>query len=692
MRATSDTYRQDMQSGFRNVWQPSLRLGLIDDSLQGLSSIYKVDGDIVTSDDFKQYDGVVEIGTPRYIAATWERNLTKADGDTYFGFEDTKPVKWCGVFSNQVNTIEVITKYSTLPKEPFDLTYTFIDNSPKSIVVDLLKNDCSTVIKSFEVTNDDSLNMEIVIEELEVTSTQTSGGVWYLRMRVLESHIPTQLVKVIEVATGTFVDFPVEDILSSSGSYDDLSSIASLDLPQTNASITINNEGNKYTNSVFSKLRKGQSGFLTINYTSFDDIVDNIHFPVLQLDDFKVNDKEMTLKFVDYLRYETKQVQNTTSSTTVGGYLDSIDDDYFNPSFETITDSVVDGIPVDVDFGKDDTVRGVKDYIKLLACYGGVTMRNTGKSVTVESLGSVIGFANEVVESKFNMPKTKLDGFIDANAVPMALYEPQRTKADGVPIFRPHDELNTHELHMFITDAVGDEFGHFEEDIVVTVSNISYETNNLFLKFDEGSIPRQIKFETFNKDGDTLTPVEVFTINGNTSPSILVKEEMKPFNCVRVTMNDLLQGNARLQVYGFNAGRAVYSLNSELLLKEPEQQREDVIRSVTVNYYGIVDDIIDYVGSKTVVCNTAGVDVLYDHPIVFDEITATLVANRLAEYYTNDLVYTVEFVGDPSIEVSDLVEVDTYKGKIVLELESVSTSFSNGGIRGTMRGKEYKNG
>ncbi len=698
MRVTSDSYRKDMQSGFRNVWQPSLRLGLLDESMQSYNRVIMVDHEVIGLRT--HLDSVTDIGANRYDVATLEENVTTASGSAIFideNYEYSK--KWGGVVSSQCDYLQVRIEHNRWMNYPTSMTLTFVDNAPKRVIVRLLDSYGlgGDVKCQVEGINDNPEQMFIVVEDLFVANSDlTTSGRFYIDIEVVETHDPTRLVKLVEVGMGTFVEFPHDEILSNQGSITDSSNLISLSLPQTTMNIVIDNEGDKYTNTVFNKLSKGQCGILTISYTCFDGTIDNITYPVLQLDDFSVTEKDMTLKFVDYLRYETREVTtckgNEAGASNLDWYMSSVYDKFYTPGFKVVYDERIGQYGISRYFGNDDTKRPAKDFIKLLAGYCGCTMRNSGKSVVIDKIPVQNPHFPITTESPYAMYGTSTDGFLNELPTSMALWEENRVLANGNSSFYKNDN------QMFISKEISDEYGHFVKDIKIKVINIEYEADNIVIKFNPESIPRNITIETHwieqlpstSNDwiGDTIV------ITGNTNSEVVIKQELHDFEYAYITFNDLVEGNRRLEVYGFNVGRQVYSLPSELLIKQPLQTPEDPVRLMRiVNYRTDGSGGIEFDGESFELCNETGVDLIYDHTIVLEKSSFDYgIGKTLKDYYTNNVVYSVEFVGDPTLEVSDLVEIDTYKGKIILELEEVSTTFSNGGIRGTMKGKEYKNG
>ncbi len=698
MKITSDSYRQDMQSGFRNIWQPSLRLGLVNEFIQSYNRVIMVDyeGVFLESD----LDLVTQLGVNRYSVSTFEHNTTLADGNSLFIDDNyTYSKVWAGIVSRQCDYLQVRLEHSnfTQKTDPVDMTLAFVDNAPKKVIVRILDSYGlgGDVIGTYYGTNNNPEQMFIVVEGVVIDSTKlTVKDKFYIDIQVVETHEPTKLVKLVEIGMGTFIEFSHDEILSNSGSISESSHIISLDLPQTSMSITINNEGNKYTSSVFDKLRKGQNGALTISYTAFDGTVDNIKYPMLQLDDFSVTDKDMTLKFVDYLRYETQEVttvKNTGVTPNLNYYMSSVYNKFYTPGFKVVYDEGVGQQDISMYFGNDDTKRPAKDFIKLLSGFCACTMRNEGKSVVIDSIPDSREVNTLDVESTTALQGSKPKGFVLAYPYSTALWEKDRVKADGSSSFLSNPD------QMYISQEISDEYGHFVNDIKVKVTNVKYEDDNIILNFNPKSIPRTITIETHWIEefpwGDEDHVGDTIIITNNTNSELVIRRELHDFDYAYVTLNDLTEGNRRLEAYGFNVDRQMYTLSGELMYKQPTQTPEELVRNITVNEYrNDGSGGLDLGGQKVIECNTTGVDVLYDHSIVVGSSATNSIGKTLYDYYTNNVVYTVDFVGDPSLEVSDIVQIETYKGKINLELEEVTTTFSNGGISGTIKGKEIKYG
>ena len=138
------------------------------------------------------------------------------------------------------------------------------------------------------------------------------------------------------------------------------------------------------------------------------------------------------------------------------------------------------------------------------------------------------------------------------------------------------------------------------------------------------------------------------------------------------------------------------TIDSNMFLNNmPVAEPKKKIRHIRTYYYAILP-LIQAMGNvgywRSVVDeyynDVNGANVIYENPFIFSEAQAKKVTNDLRRYYNEGYSYDFEFIGDPSLESGDSINLENRTGmSSTVLIESHDISFTNGGVRGKITAK-----
>ena len=128
------------------------------------------------------------------------------------------------------------------------------------------------------------------------------------------------------------------------------------------------------------------------------------------------------------------------------------------------------------------------------------------------------------------------------------------------------------------------------------------------------------------------------------------------------------------------------------MLEEPVGMMEKRVKDVSVRIMSfeppqsegqdptMVDDSVYY----THTINSTGQNVVFENQLISESWHAQLVAEWLSNYYANNISYSVKYRGDPRLDASDIIYLDSLLlNNLQVEIESLELSY-NGALSGTL--------
>lgn len=208
---------------------------------------------------------------------------------------------------------------------------------------------------------------------------------------------------------------------------------------------------------------------------------------------------------------------------------------------------------------------------------------------------------------------------------------------------------------------------------------------NLFIKFS-GNPPEKMLIQTYNGD-DLLDSVEF----ENLKIENYLEHEFLNFNKIII---EFIKGKPqnRVIVNQFSFGDLTdYYLTRNLMIKNPVGYKEKRVKSVRVKIYsfannenGEPEEVKDDVYYEKSIGEVGETKTL-KNPLISSEIHADLLGEWLGNYYSNNISYDVEYRGEPRIEASDIIFMESEKIKnLQVDITKRTIKF-NGAFSGSLQ-------
>lgn len=249
----------------------------------------------------------------------------------------------------------------------------------------------------------------------------------------------------------------------------------------------------------------------------------------------------------------------------------------------------------------------------------------------------------------------------------------------------PDDSSDYLDTTGWVSGEIADANGNFETNpYIEIVLPAKYTYYALTVKWGE-VLPKSCIITTY--DNDTL--IETFNHQINSRISVFAND-FTAFNKLRITVNKT-EPYARVLIDSLKFGDSTdYVLTKDLMYDDPRGFRDDRVKEVRVKIYTyrlnsdnepeLVDDEVYY--TKTLAAT--GHVKTCKNPLITTQEHAELIAEWLGNYFNNNVSYSVTFRGDPRIQASDIIRMESdFKNNLQVEVENTKLSF-NGAFKGDL--------
>lgn len=683
MKQASEQYREDMKLPFRNKWQLSMYIGLIKERFQTTASLSLTNSDLslLSSPNYNNYlFGDTSITDN---IATFEKNMIKADGTAQFTDEEFSPVQigYFGVvsyaLSNEDNSIRFSFNLKSQNGEQGlkGLTLHFFETYPTQFNI-VAKS------KGTEVFNKVYENNSLVFKTTDDFGEESDE----LVINVLKMNKPYVRFRLRYILFGIGVQFNNTDFLSSGGELSSFMHSRSVELPTCDLSLKLDNYENKFdfdnAESLINLAEVGQDVILQVQYIHFDGTIENIPTTSLELSSFDVENDSLSLKAVDFLRNENTPVvfddpSFFKSNTTLYDVAMEVKKTLTNPTFDVILDNSLKDIPMKFSHIETST----KEAFLGIASAAGCIMDLKDKNLYIRRVNSVNSTIK--VESNNKVPYSDLDITSLDKVTDFASFEKNRVLADGTFLI-PDVKNNSMFKTGYISESISDENGLFEiKPSFSLVIDKALSPSLLSMSFST-TYPKHFIIKTFY-DNTSIETLEYDNLDGYEFELLY---DFQAFNKMTIEFVEVNKPYSRIYVGYTVFDNSPYDFNKTLYLNNvPKGMLLDLVRNIIVYYTTSTKDengdFKDTKKSVTIKCNAKGSDIEYDNPFVTTEQTASELAQWLKQYYSARIQYDFEYVGDPTLEVNDVIRLENeYNNNVLCDIEENNLIFSNGGIRG----------
>lgn len=690
MKETSVQYKAEMSEPFKGKWLISLSIGLIKEGFQ--ATAHMVPPETPVSFLSNNMDENLFSNTDIYRKiATFEKDRCKADGSMVFMNKAHTNVglPYYGLISEDVSdadgniNFEVSFNSSEGEVGLGALTLEFFETYPTSLTIKALASGEEVFSKTY---SNDSLTF--------FTTDDFSDSADTLVLQIHSLNKPYSRFMCRYVLFGVGIVIPNEKFLSSTGSYKSFMHPKSIELPTQDLSLSIDNTDGTYdydNPSSLSKLMEtGQDIVLQIGYERLDGVVEYLPSESMELSSYDVDQTSLRLVAVDFLRNENEEVifddpTFFTEETTLYEVAQEVVKHLRNTTFTVELDDALKSVPMKF----HQIVTTVKEALIQIASAARCIMEFTPQGVRIRRKDVNL---NKISTGSDTGAIYSDNDFKDTNSVTnFADFQQNLVIANGNYLFPPEEKSNL--KTGYVSNAVSDENGDFNEEVSFYVySAEAIAPYYLTIEFLNAT-PVNLKIQTYL--GDAL--VETLDFDEVNTKAFSTYHDFQTFDKMIVSTTKIAEPYRRLIVYHMYFDDYVYNIDPIVLdTKMPTCSIIEKTRDLYVRYaYSAPEedgflDIENYVIAN---CNLKGSSFEYDNDFVTTQEVAQDVADWLKEYYLAQMQYSIQFMGDPSLETDDIVRVPSdYSDDIIATIETNQIDFNGGGLRGKLIVRRNNNG
>lgn len=676
MKSATLQYKEDMKFPFRNRWLLEVYIGFIQEKYQNSAIASTSQKVSFLSDNYNDY--LFKNNFIYGTVATFEKNLFKANGDSIFADEEnfSYPNEYYGLISenlsNASNDIDfkIIFKSSRDVKGLKGLTLKFIDTYPTLFNISALEN-------NKEVFNKDYSNDSFTFETIEVFGDNADT----LILTIKKMNLPFVRFRLKDVLFGVGVIFNNKDILSSGGNYKEHFHPCSIELPTKDFSLTLDNFEEYYDidnqESLINLASVGQNLNFSIIYEHFDGTLEQLPSEQLELSKFDINGSSLKLEAIDFLRNENNKVIINdpllfNENSTLYDMAMLVKNEISNEDLEIVVDDSLKDVPIK--YTHIDS--SCKEALMMIASAARCIMELRGKQLVIRRIS--YAKSNLRISSNDAAPYSNINQILNPDeSVNISSFEPFYTQANGLSIFPP-EEIPEVVKSGYISAALSDEYGSFSNPpTFYIISDEIISTDYLTIRFKDIRVEKVV-IETFNNE----VPVDKMILSTLDTNILHLSKNFSSFNKMKISIESIHDNNRRVYVEYVSFSKDIYDLNYSLCKEKPHLYVEDNVRNIIV-YHSHMGDTEMITESVTIPCNPNGSDIEYNNPFITDSTTAKNVGEWLKEYYATQIFYEIPTVGDPTLQIGDIVKVpNRHNDNILADIETNEIVFQNGGIYG----------
>ena len=662
MLSATTQYKEEMNKHIRQRGYVAVSLGVVNQTAQG---------DAQSSDDliYFSYGNVFENNNDYITYATLEQNYLKADGTFLFAPEDDGNAQF------KINGITLPNVNDTFRidfGQPYDikgLTIDFGSGYPTELEIE-------TNIGTETYSN---------TEEVFVTEDNFDGVEYFIiRPITMVGGLQRLHIRSILFGVGMVFKNPETENLS----IEDYVSAISSDVSYKNVSI-----------SLFDKERK----FDVDNDASFMGYLEPLQ-PIKISFGQELENGTVEWKQVASCYLKEWSSQSGKLSLTATDRLSQLENEYEHltltersayDEFELILADA--GFEVD-EYKIDDFLMAVtiknpieraphRECLQMLAnaCRCAIYENEKGVLYIKANFSTVIDPSDLLLSSDNQAEWSSLTDIFTGTEYEYADLTTHSMQADGHTYFLPESGEQAYLDTGYVSESISDENGDFDENPYIDiVLPATYSYYGITVNWG-GCIPLEAVIKTYQDDVLTNT----FTFTDLTRTSLMV-DDFGNFDKITVEVTKTLPF-ARAVINKVSFGSATdYRLTKDLMLENPIGYKEERVKEVKVKIYTyqlnadneieLVEDDVYY----TETLSTTGVTRTVENPLIHTQELAEELAIWVANYYRNNVSYSVKYRGDMRVQASDIITMDSdFKNNLQVEVETARLNF-NGAFSGEL--------
>lgn len=685
MKQASEQYRAEMREPWRGQWLLNLYIGFIQEKFQASAVLSTSDQLSFLSENYDEY--IFKTRNIDRSIATFEKDMFKADGSSSFIDKAHTGVglDYYGVVSEELSdsngniNVELHFTSNRGDRGIKGLTLDFYETYPILFNISAYTDGVQTYTKDYS-------NSSLHFESTDVFGEDAEE----LVITIKKMNKPYVRFRLSNVLFGVGVSFTNDKFLSTQGEFVSYMHPYSISLPTKDLSIVLDNADYQYdidkVGSLVNLISIGQDVSLQIGYKRLSDgVVESLPSEKLELASYDLDSTSLKLTATDFLRNENTEItwddeEFFNQPRTLYDVALEMKQYIQNEEFTVILDDALKDVPIEY-----TSINGTcKSIYLMIAGAARCTMSLTERGLDIRRTDYT---ASKLSATASNMvPYADISTIVNKNpSASFASFEKDKIKADGRYIFpdkKPSDEYKAG----YISSALSNLYGSFSTYPTFTITSQEViSPDYLTIVFKDCNV-QKATIKTYYNDSLKET-IDVDNLNNST---LQLKRAFESFNKVIVTIKSIREPYRRVTVQYFSFDKQIYDVTLSTCTQRPTMILEDMIRNIIVYYshmtwdeslksYQLVQE------SVSIPCNRKGTDVEYTNPLITTAEVATDVGNWLKEYYQTQVFYDIPISGDPTIEADDMVRIPSeFNDNILCDVETATTTFANGGIRGTI--------
>lgn len=673
MKKVSNAYKLAMAQHLRQHAYMVVSIGIISNEAQNSAKITSEMSYLSNNTNlFKGRDV-----TQQY--ATLEENVFKADGSMIFPPENNEYFQLASIVT--ALSQDVLGSITVQFDNVYDLkglTIDFGEYYPTSFTV-TTNTDVNTYSNEAEtfVTTD---NFDAV-NTITITPLSFQNG-------------DNKRLRIRSMKMGVGIVFQTSDIQKYS--ITDSNSFISTELPQIDSEVTCLDKNRQFNvddeTSFIQYLQTGQELNTTMGIELADGSIEWVQLPRTYLTKWSSNSKIITLRGGDRFK------AHLTGQYESGNYIHSRT--AYDEAENVFTEA---GLEPD-EYFIDDVLRNVTlinpmpvvsfgEALQLIANASRCALKQDelGRIALIPNFENIVEPADLVVTTDSQTDWSKPDNIRTGSTIVYADLTQNFMAVDGSMFFIPENSpfLDSGYISRYVADENGD-FAVTPSIEISLPANFTYYGMNFVFG---GNPPEQFTVNVY--DADTLLDSVVIIDPTN---DYMFNHELYGFDKIQLVFDKGAPNNrVILQKVAF-ANITDYRLVKQDMMNEPVGTIETKIKAIRVKVYTYTEEMQEVDGETKTVTQEVQDDVYYTYDlnptgevITFEnQLINTLehaerIAEWLANYYSNNVTYQVKYRGDPRIESTDYIFMDSdVLNNLQVEVDSHTLNY-NGAISGSLK-------
>lgn len=658
---TSKKYKKMMSNPIRERAYASVGIGVVNQDAQedakatGVFSYYS-QGNIFDTNQLK------------IDYAAFDERYLKTDGSMYFVPENNELLQ---LKNNGITSEEYLSQIKVEFSQIYALKGLTIDFGfayPTEFEIESANN-------TFAYLNDKQI----------FTTEDTFGDTDYLIIRPIKMVGGLQKLRIKSMLMG--IGLAYSNVQIQKISLSDFTSAISEELPSAKLSVNFYDEEERFNvddeSSFIGFLETMQKINLSFGVTLEDETVEWNHIATMYLKSWKSQKGTVSISATDRLSQmnDTYSLGNKIYKRTAYEEAESI---FLDAGLEP-DEYYIDEYLNDVELNNPMPKGTHKSCLQLLAnaCRCIIKQDRNGKTVIKANFANVLDPSDLQVETNGIAPWSKPANILYGSNIVYSEFAQNFIPSDGTMYFLPEDSnyLET----SYVSDQTANENGMFEINPKITLTMpAAYSYYNVSILFD-GNVPEEVIVHTYNEN----TLLESTQFNNLEKESVLIHDFLN-FNKIVFEFTKGYPLN-RVLVNQISFGDLTdYKLTRDLMTKNPVGYKEKRVKAIQVKLYTFVNneknepqevkDEIYYI--KTI--GDVGETKTLKNPLISDENHAEIVGEWIGNYYANNISYDVEYRGEPRIEASDIIYMESEKiNNLQVEITNHTLNY-NGAFSGSL--------